>query len=71
MKRTLFFSLLCIFSIQVFSQNITELFKALPEPYDHNYKDELSPDEARWWLSSAKKEYFHIKDREISYNNFD
>lgn len=37
----------------------------------HNYKDELSPDEARWWLSSAKKEYFHIKDREISYTKED
>ena len=34
----------------------------------HNYKDELSPDEARWWLSLAKKEYFHIKDREVSYD---
>lgn len=33
------------------------------------YKNEMSPDEANWWLSQAKKEYFFTKDREISYHD--
>lgn len=33
------------------------------------YRNELTPDEANWWLSQAKKEYFFTKDREISYND--
>ncbi len=33
----------------------------------HNYREELSPDEARWWMSLAKKEYFHQDDRKITY----
>jgi len=32
------------------------------------YKKTLDPAEARWWLSSAKKEYYHSKDREITYS---
>ncbi len=32
------------------------------------YKNNLSLDEQRWWLSLAKKEYFHINDRNISYD---
>jgi len=31
------------------------------------YKKELSMDESRWWLSLAKKEYFHVKDRNVLY----
>lgn len=30
-------------------------------------KDTLSIDEQRWWLALAKKEYFHTKDRKITY----
>lgn len=33
----------------------------------NKYKNEMSPDESRWWLQLAKKEYFHIKDRNIQY----
>lgn len=33
----------------------------------HSYREELSPDEARWWMSLAKKEYFHQDDRKITY----
>lgn len=32
-----------------------------------NLKAEMSPDEARWWLATAKREYFHISDRELTY----
>jgi hypothetical protein len=31
------------------------------------YKETLDPVEARWWLSTAKKESFMPKDREITY----
>lgn len=34
----------------------------------HGYRDELTPDEARWWMSLAKKEYFHPEDRKITYD---
>jgi len=33
-----------------------------------NYKSELDPDEARWWFATAKREYYHISDREIEYS---
>jgi glycosyltransferase involved in cell wall biosynthesis len=33
----------------------------------NSYKKELTPDESRWWLSLAKKEYFHVNDRNILY----
>lgn len=38
----------------------------------HSYKDgesgnALTADEARWWMSLAKKEYFHPNDRKITY----
>lgn len=33
-----------------------------------DYKNELTPDEARWWMSLAKKEYHHIQDRGITYD---
>ena len=32
-----------------------------------NYKETLDPIEARWWLSTAKKEYYFPNDRQISY----
>lgn len=32
-------------------------------------KDNMTPDEARWWLATAKREYFHLTDRELSYVN--
>lgn len=32
-----------------------------------SYKKNLTLDESRWWLSLAKKEYFHVNDRNISY----
>lgn len=31
------------------------------------YKKEMDPAEARWWLSQAKKEYYFEKDRKITY----
>lgn len=31
-------------------------------------KSEMSADEQRWWLSLAKKEYFHVTDRKIIYD---
>lgn len=37
-----------------------------------NYKfgnDKLSNDEVKFWLETAKKEYFFINDRKIKYNN--
>ncbi len=34
----------------------------------NNYKNELTPDEARWWMTLAKKEYFHQEDRNITYS---
>jgi glycosyltransferase involved in cell wall biosynthesis len=30
-------------------------------------KNEMLPDEARWWLATAKREYFHTNDRELTY----
>lgn len=35
------------------------------------YKKELTMDESRWWLSLAKKECFHIDDRNILYEKKD
>lgn len=34
----------------------------------HGYKETLNPVEAKWWLSIAKKEYYHQKDRKITYD---
>ena len=31
------------------------------------YKETLNPVEARWWLATAKKEYYFPKDRKITY----
>jgi len=31
------------------------------------YKETLTPIEARWWLSQAKKEYYFPKDRQLTY----
>ena len=31
------------------------------------YKETLNPIEARWWLATAKKEYYFPKDRKITY----
>jgi len=33
-----------------------------------NYREELSPDEARWWMATAKSESFHHEDRNITYD---
>lgn len=32
-----------------------------------SYKDGINPDEARFWMNLAKKEYFFTKDRNITY----
>ena len=32
-----------------------------------SYKNELTQDESRWWLALAKKEYFYVNDRNITY----
>jgi len=34
-----------------------------------NYKETLDPIEAKWWLSTAKKEYYFPKDRQITYES--
>jgi|TARA_R110000851_G_scaffold848_3_gene2880 GT2 family glycosyltransferase len=36
-----------------------------------NYKKELSEDEYRWWLTLAKRECYHIVDREVLYEKKD
>jgi glycosyltransferase involved in cell wall biosynthesis len=33
-----------------------------------SYKEQIDPVEARWWLAQAKKEYYHTKDRGITYD---
>ena len=38
-----------------------------PESLFNDYKNTLSLDESRWWMSQAKKEYFFINDRNITY----
>jgi GT2 family glycosyltransferase len=38
-----------------------------PNSLFSNYKDTLDPIEARWWLATAKKEYYFPKDRKITY----
>jgi hypothetical protein len=32
-------------------------------------KSELTPDEARWWLATAKREFYHLQDRDLKYEN--
>ena len=32
----------------------------------HGYRTEIDPVEAKWWLSKAKKEYYHSNDRAIT-----
>lgn len=32
-----------------------------------NYKENMNPIEARWWLTTAKKEYYFPNDRKITY----
>lgn len=34
-----------------------------------NYKRDMDPIEAKWWLSQAKKEYYFEKDRKLTYQN--
>lgn len=34
-----------------------------------SYKETLDPIEARWWLSTAKKEYYFPNDRKITYED--
>jgi GT2 family glycosyltransferase len=38
-----------------------------PDSLFSNYKETLDPIEARWWLATAKKEYYFPKDRKITY----
>jgi len=33
-----------------------------------NYGNEMNPVEANWWLEQAKKEYFHARERDITYS---
>lgn len=33
----------------------------------HSYRETINPIEAQWWLSAAKREYFHSNDRDITY----
>lgn len=33
----------------------------------HNYKLNMNPVEANWWLNKAKSEFYHEHDRDISY----
>ena len=32
-----------------------------------NYAEQMNPVEAKWWLDQAKKEYFHSRERDITY----
>ena len=32
-----------------------------------SYKEEMNPIEAKWWLTTAKKEYYFPNDRKITY----
>ncbi len=34
-----------------------------------SYKETIDPVEARWWLATAKKEYYFTKDRNITYDS--
>jgi len=34
-----------------------------------NYREELDPVEAKWWLAQAKKEYYHSHDRKLTYDS--
>ena len=34
-----------------------------------NYRNELTPMEANWWLEAAKTESFHPEDRELTYGD--
>jgi hypothetical protein len=34
----------------------------------NTYKNTLTPDETKWWLAQAKKEYYFNHDRVITYN---
>jgi len=36
-----------------------------------SYQTEMGPDEVRWWTDLSKKEYYHIKDRKITYERND
>lgn len=38
-----------------------------PNSLFSNYKETLDPIEARWWLATAKKEYYFPKDRKMTY----
>jgi glycosyltransferase involved in cell wall biosynthesis len=38
-----------------------------PDSLFAKYKETLDPVEAKWWLSTAKKEYYFPKDRNITY----
>jgi len=40
-----------------------------PNSLFFNYSKELTPVEAKWWLSQAKKEYFFSNDRVITYQD--
>jgi hypothetical protein len=33
----------------------------------NEYLETLRPDESKWWLDKAKKEYLILDDRELSY----
>jgi hypothetical protein len=35
----------------------------------HNYKLNMNPVEANWWLNKAKTEFYHETDRELSYTD--
>lgn len=39
----------------------------LPGSLFQTYKDTLTPDETKWWLAQAKKEYYFDYDRVITY----
>lgn len=40
---------------------------ARPGSLFESYKESMTMDERRWWLATAKKEYFHTNDRKITY----
>ena len=37
--------------------------------YKNKMSEKLTPEEAKWWVELAKKEYFFTTDREVAYEN--
>ena len=61
--------------LQITNNRTSNLWKPSPGttqvrivPYKFNKDKQLTPDEAKFWIELAKKEYFFTKDRKIEYS---